>query len=128
MKLKGDKLGEGAFRKVYNYLPDPTIVIKVAKGRGGIMHNVLEYNNWQDLEDYIPKWLAPVTYLSEDCRYLLQVKCEPVYKLPKKLPYLFTDLKKDNFGLLHGSVVCVDYGYIQAKVKKKKVKREVWDI
>ena len=76
--------------------------------------NVVEMKFWWDNEFHkdVAKWLAPCEYLSPDGRILLQKKCDPVpmnKKLPDKLPEFLTDLKRENFGIYKGRLVCIDY-------------------
>ncbi len=54
--------------------------------------------------------------LSGNGAILMQERTSPVphdMKLPRRIPALLGDLKRDNFGLLKGRVVAHDYGTSQ---------------
>jgi hypothetical protein len=110
------KLGSGAYRDVFLCRIDNTKVVKVERDDScwRKFHNVLEAQFWSDNQynDAVAKWLAPIDYVSPDGFLLVQPRCEAVpegYKLPDKLPAFLTDLKRENFGLLKGKLVCLDY-------------------
>jgi hypothetical protein len=109
----GDKISEGAYRAVYEFDLIPNTVIKISLGG---TPNIVEFEVWEQLKDTpYAKWLAPCLHISPTGHFLIQRKCKPVppdYKLPKKLPEFFTDLKRENWGLLNGKLVCVDYQFI----------------
>ena len=109
-------LGEGIHRKVFECRIRDDLVVKVEdqEGMSRYFANVLEHKFWSDHQHYKPvaSWLAPCEYLSPDGRISLQQRCEPLpsnYKLPDKLPSFLADVKSDNFGLLKGKLVCMDY-------------------
>lgn len=112
--LCGKLLGEGIHRKVFACKIRPDLVVKVETDDSRGFANVFEQQFWDCYQycDDVKKWLAPCEFLSPDGRILLQKKCDPVpdsYNLPKVMPEFLTDLKRANFGLLDGRLVCVDY-------------------
>ncbi len=113
----GSMLGHGIHRKVFECSVRDDLVVKVEDNDGGAYRrfaNVLEIEFWHQFQDYdkVAKWLAPCHILSPDGRILLQKRVEPIprdYQLPSKIPTFLTDLKRSNFGLYEGRLVCVDY-------------------
>lgn len=124
--LCGKKLGEGINRQVFDCTIRKDLVVKVETEEHRGFANVFEYNFWNSYSEMpdVRKWLAPCEFISPDGRILLQKKCDKVpsnFKLPKKVPEFLTDLKVDNFGILNGKLVCVDYGlYVMNPVTKLK--------
>ncbi len=116
--LCGDKLGSGIHRDVFQCRLRPDLVVKVEiEEAWRLFPNVKEQRFWDENQRYkkVADWLAPCEYLSPDGRVLLQKKCDPLptsYKLPGKLPTFLTDIKRDNFALLDGRLVCVDYASV----------------
>lgn len=113
--LCGKLLGEGIHRKVYACRLRPELVVKVEICEDWrYFANVLEMKFWNDHEHYfkVAQWLSPCEYMSPDGRILLQRRVTPIYDrsaLPEKLPAFLSDVKIENFGLLDGRVVCMDY-------------------
>lgn len=112
--LCGEKIGSGQYRDVFKCKIRPDLVVKVEHQAFRGFANILEQRFWDDNQYYndVSKWLAPCEYLSPDGRILLQAKCDPIRlddKLPEKVPAFLTDIKRENFGLLEGKIVCVDY-------------------
>lgn len=115
--LCGKLIGEGIHRKVYECRIRPDLVVKVENDDYRYFANVLEDKFWADNQHYakVARWLAPCEYLSPDGRILLQRRADPIgrgTKLPDKLPAFLTDVKRSNFGLLNGKLVCVDYAMV----------------
>lgn len=124
--LCGKQIGDGINRKVYECKLMPEWVVKVEKTNPNDFANIREKAFWLEYENdlEISKWLAPCGELSPDGKVMLQRKVEPLppeYKLPKKLPEFLTDIKLSNFGLLDGTLVCVDYEYVVITPSTKKV-------
>lgn len=110
----GKKLGTGCNRIVYECKLMPEWVIKTERLNPNDFSNVREHHFWNQYKNNkaIAKWLAPCGEMSPDGVVLLQRRVEPLaddYKLPKTLPAFLSDLKRSNFGLLDGKLVCVDY-------------------
>lgn len=136
----GDKLGEGAFRKVYDMYFRDDLVIKVAKDYGGIESNINEWQLWcrctqGEFYDPLKQWLAPCVTISTCGKYLVQRKAEPITDralLPTIVPACMTDLKLNNLGMYDGRVVFVDYGMhllVEEAIlnnKAKIVSRDYW--
>lgn len=114
--LCGEKLGEGIHREVFACKLRPELVVKIERQEMRYFANVMENNFWayhQSVKE-IARWLAPCEFLSPDGRLSLMRRADPVpskFKLPDKLPTFLTDLKRSNFGLLDGRLVCVDYAF-----------------
>jgi hypothetical protein len=110
--LVGKLLGEGIARKTYECKLLPDCVVKIEEN-GGSFQNILEWSVWEDVQwtDY-RGWFAPCQFIAPDGSVLIQKKTGPVpdSKWPAKVPKFLTDIKKDNFGLYQGKVVCHDYG------------------
>lgn len=107
----GREIGRGAYRTVFELRINPQWVIKhdTRENRS----NIFEYSTWQELQDTpLRKWLAPCDWLSDDGYWLIQRKTEPIRSadLPKMIPAIFCDLKRENWGMLDGRPVCHDYG------------------
>lgn len=114
--LCGEKIASGYSRDVFECRIRKDLVVKVERNSADMRTfcNVQEQLNWDQNQyhEKVAKWLAPCRYLSKDGLVLLQVRCEPLpasYKVPDKLPAFLTDIKRENFGLLDGRLVCVDY-------------------
>lgn len=108
----GRKLGEGQYRQVFEFKPDKSLVVKVEPNQRNIS-NRMEWELWQELKDTeLGAWLAPCYDISPQNFWLVQRRTEPLQEaqLPKQVPTLFADLKRENWGMLNGRVVCHDYG------------------
>lgn len=130
--LCGEKLGSGIHRDVFECKIRPDLVVKVEKGDYRYFANVLEMRFWCDNQyaKDIAKWLAPCEFLSPDGRLLLQKRAQPIIsgsQLPKQIPAFLTDLKKENFGLLDGRVVCVDYALNNVTVSTR-MRKPYWHL
>jgi len=113
--LCGKLLGEGIHRKIFECRLRDDLVVKVeAETDWRYFANVLEMRFWNDHEHYkkVADWLAPCEYLSPDGRILLQRRASPIIErsvLPEQVPAFLSDLKPENFGMLDGRLVCLDY-------------------
>lgn len=112
--LCGERIGEGAFRTVYECRIRDDLVVKVEASESRHFSNVMESKFHADhqFNDRVARWLAPIEYLSLDGRILLQKRVRPVGHgdvLPTHLPAFLTDIKRENFGWLNGELVCIDY-------------------
>lgn len=131
--LCGKKLGSGIHRDVFECKLRPDLVVKVETNTDyREFANVREMRFWCDNEhaSAVSKWLAPCECLSPDGRILLQKRCEPVpnkYSLPTQLPVFLTDTKTNNFGILDGRLVCVDYAITINNPSTRLRKAEFWD-
>ena len=114
--LCGDLLGRGLHRAVFRCRLRDGWVVKVEAGEQRRFANVLEYEFWQQVQyqEDVARWLAPCGELSPDGRLLLQRRADPLplgFKFPPKMPKFLTDLKRSNFGLWKGNLVCIDYAF-----------------
>ncbi len=126
----GEKLGSGLSREVYEFVFDPSYVVKWQRGTQGSFQNVNEWTIWNAIKEWEwgAKFLAPCKMISPVGSWLLMKKTEPLPKdfvLPTILPEFLTDFKPENFGLLDGNLVCRDYGLTIHNFTKKK-KRCHW--
>jgi hypothetical protein len=115
--LCGRLIGEGIHRRVFECRVRPDLVVKVEHDENRYFANVLEHKFWADNQHCakVARWLAPCEYLSLDGRISLQHRADPIganAELPDKLPAFLTDIKRSNFGLLGGRIVCVDYAMV----------------
>lgn len=124
----GELLGSGISRYVFDYKPDKKWVIKVDVSDYNA--NVIEHKIWEHVKfTKNEKWFAPCGTISRCGRIMLQRKVEyATYdKYPKKMPTFLTDFKYQNFGLLEGKLVCVDYaGAIITSFGERKLKIVEW--
>lgn len=117
----GDLLGWGIGRWAFAYKPDPTLVCKIETTRRSFQ-NVMEWDLWKSHSkggtSVAKKWLAPCTNISHSGAVLLQKRTKPVpysLKLPKYVPnVLCGDMKRENWGIYRGRLVCHDYGRHEA--------------
>jgi hypothetical protein len=128
--VTGEKLGEGTARQVFAYAMDEKLAIKFEGGRGSFQ-NVSEWELWSWVGGTkMAKWFAPCRHISACGTILLQDRCEPIQlkQLPKRLPSYLADLKKENFGMLNGRVVCCDYGMALSAIRSvpKRMQKAVW--
>lgn len=110
--LCGDYVGQGAFRTVFEYGPDPSKVVKVELGDQSF-HNVMEHYVWQRVKDCDhARWFAPVLHISPCGSILLMEKAEDMLSshLPDRVPAYLTDMAPRNWGRYKGRPVCRDYG------------------
>ncbi len=114
--LCGHLLGVGVHRKVFRHAFNEKLVVKVATNSEGIRANFceLETFDWIKENEKYKHYFAAVDQLSSQGTILIQ---EYIPDLPAgsyKLPSFFTDLKRENFGLVRGTdgsqIVCRDYG------------------
>jgi hypothetical protein len=105
----GEKLGEGIARSVYEYRPDRSKVVKFEMGSYDFQ-NVAEWLAYEEATPAARKWLAPCIDISEHGQILIQMRVDPLLIAPKKVPAFLADIKPDNWGLLDGHPVAIDYG------------------
>jgi hypothetical protein len=111
--MAGEFLGAGIYRSVYNFLPDPTLVLKVETDPSSFA-NIREYQMWStySYDKKLSKWFAPCVHLSPRGQFLLQKKVGPIdgRKMPDKVPAMIEDGHLGNWGIYEDRVVCCDYG------------------
>jgi hypothetical protein len=128
--LLGKKIGSGAGRQVYEHRLDPTLVVKIETS-GGSFQNIMEAQLWSEVSQMkkYSKWFAPVKFISACGTVLIIKKAQPARKneYPEKIPAFLTDRKYQNFGMLKGHLVCIDYGsVILTKGFTKKIEKAHW--
>lgn len=127
----GEKIGAGIHRTVYECKIRPEFVVKVDHNTDfRDFANVREQKFWDDNQYYQPvaKWLAPCEFLSPDGRVMLQMKCDKIptdFELPEKLPTFLTDVKRENFGILKGQLVCFDYA-LHIATPSVRLRKATW--
>jgi hypothetical protein len=129
--LCGQFIGSGCYRDVYIFKPDDRFVIKIERDQSrGNFANAMEWRNYINCREWpaMAKWLSPCEAISADGRIMLQRRVKRSVdgegiKYPLKIPSLFTDTKRANWGLLNGKFVCCDYSFFsQCDFKMKKAK------
>ena len=108
----GERIGGGISREVYEFRPNNDLIIKFDTNSRSFQ-NVSEWETWGWVRGTrMARWFAPCVQISPCGTVLLQRRCEPLQKkqIPRKLPAFLCDFKPENFGLLEGKVVCLDYG------------------
>jgi hypothetical protein len=131
--LIGEEIGRGRTRRVFTVKDDLQFVIKQDISEEGA--NAAEYANYK-MACFLGfrEWLAPVVFLSQNGKYLVQFKCEKIRKediekMPKKVPSFFKDLKRHNWGFFGGQFVCFDYAqarFDRFRDTNVKLKKVVW--
>lgn len=109
--FKGDFIGEGSSRIVYDYKHHQDWVIKELK-KPPKLKKFLVDNNWLEYQNYLlfkkynkEYWVSPCFYQN---RYLIMKKTVPVPQIPQLLPSIFPN-KISNWGILNNQLVCIDY-------------------
>lgn len=118
----GDLIGEGSARKVYQLNLNAQFVIKVEE-LAKSFQNVCEWEMWKYVEDTpLAKWFAPCVKISNSGIFLVQYKVDPIRisEQPRKLPWFLCDIKRENFGLLNGKLVCCDYGTMHSFIARSR--------
>jgi hypothetical protein len=136
--LLGEGIGRGSTREVFTLQFDQTKVVKIEDG-GLSFANVQEYALWEEVKHTTWKrWFAPVYGIDTLGTALVQARTSPLsdreWGRVKVLPNFFTDLKKQNFGMLNGKVVCHDYALnliacrgLRA-ARMRNVEKELWSL
>jgi len=130
--ITNKKIGVGAYRTVYSLNDCDDYIIKVANGDDGEKENLRELLLWIEIKDCYPKlkkYFAPCLSCSDTGKYLLQKKVifPDFKKYPKQLPSFFSDTKYQNFGLLNGKLVCIDFGCFNIRGSEKLKTVKWWD-
>lgn len=131
----GEKLGRGISREVFRCAFDPTMVFKFEKDAGSFQ-NIIEWETWQTVRhtagfktDYA-QYFAPCIGISPCGTILAQKAARKIDRaeLPAELPSFFTDIKQENFGVIDGKIVCIDYGntLLMTKGLNNKKRKADW--
>ncbi len=111
MILFGKYVGKGASRTTYVCNLDETKVIKVEQRPA--YQNIVEWELWTRIQNTpLSQFFAPCRQMSTGGVYLIQEKCEPLPATVRKIrvPAIIRDVRRSNFGVYKGRVVCFDYG------------------
>ena len=128
----GTFIGEGIARKVYHCRLNIEYVCKI-ETKAHSFQNVSEWETWLWVRGnkYLEPWFAPCFHISGGGTVLIQRYCEPLRDadLPKQLPSFLCDLKRENFGMLNGRIVCCDYGtsHSSIRVASRKLVKAKWN-
>lgn len=130
--LCGEKIAVGSSRMVFECRIRLEWVVKVEIEKDWrTFENMREFQIWQIHASHsASQWLAPCKRISPDGRILLQERCDPLprnYELPEKVPDFLNDLKPENFGLLNGRLVCLDYALAHLDTSMK-MKGKKWHV
>jgi hypothetical protein len=111
MKCAGQLLGSGKSRKVYEYLPDTTHVIKINIDSYTEYHNdpnQCEYAVFTLLQSYgLHEILAPCRMEDDN---LIMMKTSPLPKGEYTVPVIFCDRPK-NWGIANNKLYRIDYSW-----------------
>jgi hypothetical protein len=131
----GDRLGQGVAREVYVLKTDPGYVVKFEVGsienNRGDFQNAREWDVWHCAPPSAKRWLAPCDSISIHGTILIQRRVTPLLEPPRMVPeWINHDLHCNNWGVINGRPVIVDYGRHKMlehgfKSMSKMVKRKV---
>jgi hypothetical protein len=131
VKECGEKIGRGAWRDVYIYKPDPSYVVKVPHEKRGRDIAEAELRNKQEY-----RWCVELNKMGlghhiaqcrPDGRNLIMQRAKPIPETQAvKVPLLFGDIHRGNFGTIDGSVVCVDYSCVDQLVLRNWGEKKVY--
>jgi len=128
--LVGRKIGRGIHRSVHRLRFSPELVVKVAHSESGRRANLKEYLIWDIAEcSRHARWLAPVRACSTDGSFLVMDYAHPASRkdFPRRVPAFLSDLQYDNFGILDGRLVCVDYANAELELARGEEEARWWD-
>lgn len=131
--MLGKKIGGGMSREVFEFEFDLDYVVKV-ECYGTSFQNPIEFSTWMDVRT------TPIAHHFAQCKAISvhgsilimeRTYVPPVkFKWPDKMPGMFTDFKRQNFGLnKKGKLVCHDYGTHMAMYNtgfNKRMKKANW--
>lgn len=113
--LVGKELGRGESRQTHVCLTDTSLVVKIEHSTY-TRDNAMEWEIWNCAKGtHLERWLAPCVTISERNCVLIQRRTQPipVSRLPKKVPKVLADTKRENWGLVERGgrtyAVCHDY-------------------
>ena len=125
----GKYLGGGTAREVYTYQLDETKVLKIEYASASFQ-NAREWQIWHDLKDAkdYAQWLAPCHWISPCGMVLIQSRTLPAREkdLHDRMPAFITDMKRANYGMLNGRLVCHDYGTAISEYRKAERRADWW--
>jgi hypothetical protein len=116
---KDQKIGEGATRIVYTIKGFDWLVMKKERLKSTIIHNVLEcaisdsvqhlHGDLKFIKDMHAKCYGALIDPQYSLLFQQRVTLDAAGEFPEKLPSMFTDIKKNNFGWIGKQLVCFDY-------------------
>lgn len=108
-----DRLGDGMFREVWVWDPNPEWVVKFETA-GEEFQNIIEWKVWDAAPAWLRRWLAPCVRISPFGTVLWQCRCAPIddAKIPTKIPKILQDYHKGNWGIYEKRPVLFDYGFL----------------
>lgn len=127
-------IGKGIAREVYRCTIRPEIVLKF-EFPASSFQNAMEWAIWKEISEApeYRKWFAPCRHIGAAGSVLAMDYAEPFRglddpRLPKQVPAHFADLKIQNWGLIKGRPVCIDYGMnlILTTGLTKRLKKAEW--
>lgn len=125
-----EEIGSGIGRRVFSSAVLPQSVIKCEEGAASFQ-NVIEWETWQRVrETPFAHWFAPCEWISPSGAVLVMARTKPPTRLPKEVPVFLTDLKKSNYGIYKGRLVCHDYGtnlLFEHGMTKRMKKADWWE-
>lgn len=103
---------KGTMRRVFVF---KNIAIKIPLDTKGYLANINEIHNWYKYKQY-KEHLCPIIFYDLLGFIVVMKRVQPVYDLDKydisfmhySIP-VFNDIKRNNFGLLDGKLVKIDY-------------------
>lgn len=127
--LCGKVLGIGVARTVYECRLREDLVVKIETPVKSFQ-NVNEWLFWEawNTDKDISRWLAPCVDISPCGTTLLQKRTATALttKYPAMMPKFLTDLKRSNYGMYKGKLVCHDYGLVIASAYTGLRKAKWW--
>lgn len=112
----GEKIGFGMYRDVYLLKDNPYWVLKFEKADSKRWCNIAEWLAYDQFRWYakLAQYLAPNYFIEGSGRILIQrrVKHKDISEYPIRLPSIFTDLKRTNYGFIGEQFVCCDYPFL----------------
>lgn len=129
--LCGELLNYGIHRDVYALKDNNYYVVKVERDFSeGNFSNVCEWRNWINNKDWkkLGKWLAPCEAILDSGQILIQRRVHQCNNRqpPLAVPWLFTDLKLQNWGWIGDQFVCCDYPFLLFHSQQIRLKRARW--
>lgn len=129
LEAKGELLGSGGSREVYECKLNPKWVVKIAKNLRKRVANKREWRVWEELRNTEDaRYLAPCVAMAMDGSWLLQMRAVPTKRVFKNGPVhrWMKDMPAANHGIFCGQLVLVDYDHpeilerVQRKMNKIK--------
>lgn len=126
-----NRLGSGAYRDVYEFLPDPTMVVKIERDAKNIdFSNAREFLNYSYHRDWdaLSVWLAPSWWICPSGMIMIQQRAEFRDKkhYPRMIPNILTDTKYKNYAWIGEQFVAIDYPSLLVGIEFRMKKAKWW--